>query len=93
MRMRTSTRTAAVLTGLTLALGGTALVAPAAHADIPACTQMVAQTGVQITDAVTAACTRGVVGDLQTCVTGLTDAGVPGGAATGACRAAALEPR
>ncbi|MEV7612754.1 hypothetical protein [Streptomyces sp. NPDC089799] len=92
-RRRTSTRIAGVLTGLTLTLGGTALAAPAVHADIPACTQMVAQTGVEITDAVTAACTRGVVGDLQNCVNGLTGAGVPGGAATGACRAAAHEPR
>ncbi|MFD0267439.1 hypothetical protein ACFVGY_12700 [Streptomyces sp. NPDC127106] len=92
--MRTSTRIAGVLTGLTLALGGTAaLVAPAAFADIPACTQMAVQAGAEMTDSVTAACHRGVVGDLQGCVSGLTAAGVPGGAATGACRAAALEPR
>ncbi|MEU2393483.1 hypothetical protein [Streptomyces sp. NPDC007369] len=77
-----------------LVLGGTAaLAAPTAHADIPACTQMAVQAGAEMTDAVTAACHRGVGGDLQGCVSGLTAAGVPGGAANGACRAAALEPR
>ncbi|MFF1398526.1 hypothetical protein ACFVZD_32515 [Streptomyces sp. NPDC058287] len=91
--MRTSTRVAGVLTGLTLTLGATALTAPAAHADIPACTNMAAQAGVSVTDAVTSACHRGVSGDLQGCVNGLTEAGVPGGAASGACRLAAHEPR
>ncbi|MGZ9930625.1 hypothetical protein ACXNSR_12085 [Streptomyces sp. NC-S4] len=93
MRTSTSTRIAGVLTGLTLALGGAALVAPAAHADIPACTNMAAQAGAEVTDAVTAACRQGVSGDLQGCASGLTAAGVPGGAASGACRQAALEPR
>ncbi|MFJ9643924.1 hypothetical protein [Streptomyces sp. NPDC101206] len=92
--MRTPTRIAGALAGLTLALGGTAaLVAPTAHADIPACTQMAAQAGAEMTDSVTAACTRGVSGDVQGCVSGLTQAGVPGGAANGACRMAAHEPR
>ncbi|WP_327385807.1 hypothetical protein [Streptomyces sp. NBC_01207] len=91
--MRPSTRIAGVLTGLFLSLTGAALVAPAAHADIPACTNMAAQSGAEITDAVTAACRQGVSGDLQGCVSGLTGAGVPGGAANGACRTAALEPR
>ncbi|KOU19021.1 hypothetical protein ADK52_29315 [Streptomyces sp. WM6372] len=88
--MRTSTRVAGVLAGLTLTLGGT-LAAPAALADIPACTNMATQAGA--TDDVTTACTRGVSGDLQGCVSGLTAAGVPGGAASGACRMAAQEPR
>ncbi|MDF6041370.1 hypothetical protein LRD69_04180 [Streptomyces sp. JH14] len=91
--MRTSTRVAGVLAGLTLTLGATALATPAAHADIPACTNMAAQAGVGVTDAVTTACHRGVSGDLQSCVNGLTGAGVPGGAANGACRLAAHEPR
>ncbi|MFD7094109.1 hypothetical protein [Streptomyces xanthophaeus] len=91
--MRTSSRLAGVLTGLTLMLGGAALAAPGAQADIPACTSMAGQTGTEVTDAVRTACTRGVSGDLQGCVTGLTAAGVPGGAANGACRAAAHEPR
>ncbi|MFF3721721.1 hypothetical protein ACFYYM_05030 [Streptomyces erythrochromogenes] len=94
--MRRPIRTAGVLTGLILTLGGivaAAPTAPTAPADIPACTQMAAQAGAQTTDAVTAACRRGVVGDLQGCVSGLTEAGVPGGAANGACRLAASEPR
>ncbi|MEW2583729.1 hypothetical protein [Streptomyces virginiae] len=91
--MRRSVRTAGVLTGLVLTLGGIVAAAPTAPADIPACTQMAAQAGTETTEAVTAACRRGVVGDLQGCVTGLTEAGVPGGAATGACRLAAHEPR
>ncbi|MFD3468383.1 hypothetical protein ACFWWM_18800 [Streptomyces sp. NPDC058682] len=91
--MHMSTRVAGVLTGLFLSLAGATLVAPAAHADIPACTNMAAQAGAEVTDAVTAACRQGVSGDLQGCVSGLTGAGVPGGAANGACRTAALEPR
>ncbi|MFF3558541.1 hypothetical protein ACFYXS_00640 [Streptomyces sp. NPDC002574] len=90
--MRTSIRIAHVLTGLTVALGGVALAVPAAHADIPTCQNMVRQTGVEVSGAVTSACTRGVHGDLQGCVSGLTAVGVPGGAATGACRAAANPP-
>ncbi|WP_411103238.1 hypothetical protein [Streptomyces sp. cmx-4-9] len=91
--MHTATRAVGVLTGLSLLLGGTALVGPAAHADIPACTAMVEQAGVPVTADVTAACKRGVVSDLQGCVSGLTAAGVPGGAANGACRTAVHEPR
>ncbi|WP_411086728.1 hypothetical protein [Streptomyces sp. 061-3] len=89
--MRTSARTAGVLTGLTLALGGV-FAAPAAHADIPACTNMVQQTGVEVSDTVRTACTQGVHADLQGCVSALTGAGVPGGAANGACRMAANPP-
>ncbi|MFD4864244.1 hypothetical protein [Streptomyces sp. NPDC058412] len=91
--MRTSTRIAGALTGLTLALGGAVLAAPAAQADIPACTRMAELAGATASDSVTSACSRGVVGDQQSCVTGLTEAGVAGGAAAGACRAAAHEPR
>ncbi|RSS90422.1 hypothetical protein EF903_12530 [Streptomyces sp. WAC05292] len=91
--MRTSTRIAGALSGLTLTLGGAVLAAPAVQADIPACTKMAELAGATDSASVTAACSRGVSGDLQNCVTGLTGAGVAGGAATGACRAAAQEPR
>lgn len=89
--MRTSARTAGIITGLTLALGGVAFAAPA-HADIPACTNMVQQTGVEVSDTVRTACTQGVHADLQGCASALTGAGVPGGAANGACRMAANPP-
>ncbi|MFF0048617.1 hypothetical protein [Streptomyces sp. NPDC005498] len=89
--MRTSARTAGILTGLTLALGGVAFAAPA-HADIPACTNMVQQTGVEVSDTIRTACTQGVHADLQGCASALTGAGVPGGAANGACRMAANPP-
>ncbi|MFI9805729.1 hypothetical protein ACIHEJ_15415 [Streptomyces sp. NPDC052301] len=90
--MRVPARTAGALTGLTLVLGGVAFTAPAAHADIPACTGLVQQAGVEVSDAVGTACTQGVHGDLAGCVSGLTGAGVPGGAANGACRMAANPP-
>ncbi|MFE4258772.1 hypothetical protein [Streptomyces sp. NPDC056883] len=91
--MRTSTRIAGAVTGLTLILGGAVLAAPAVRADIPACTQMAELAGATSSESVAAACSRGVSGDLQSCVTGLSEAGVAGGAATGACRMAAHEPR
>ncbi|MER6473763.1 hypothetical protein [Streptomyces collinus] len=77
---------------MALALG-TIFAAPAAHADIPACTNLVQGAGVEVSGAVTTACTQGVHNDLQGCVNGLTAAGVPGGAANGACRLAANPPR
>ncbi|MER6435919.1 MULTISPECIES: hypothetical protein [unclassified Streptomyces] len=91
--MSMSTHVAAALTGLTLAFGTAALVVPAAHADIPACTRMAGQAGAGDSGSITSACHLGVSGDLQGCVNGLTAAGVPGGAANGACRLAAHEPR
>ncbi|MGW1722977.1 hypothetical protein ACWCQK_08635 [Streptomyces sp. NPDC002306] len=91
--MQMSARIAAVLAGLALGVGGVALAAPAAQADIPACTSMVQKSGVDVSDVVTTACTRGVHRDLQACVSALTGVGVPGGAANGACRMAADPPR
>ncbi|MFD3326872.1 hypothetical protein [Streptomyces sp. NPDC058701] len=91
--MRTSTRAVGVLAGLALTLGGAALAAPSALADIPACTDMVEQAGVTVTASVRTACYQGVVSDLQGCRNGLAAAGVPGGAATAACLAAPHEPR
>ncbi|MGW1890097.1 hypothetical protein ACWCP6_07470 [Streptomyces sp. NPDC002004] len=89
--MRVSARTAGVLTGLTLVLGGV-FAAPSAQADIPACTRMVQMAGVGVSDTVRTACTQGVHNDLQGCVNALTGVGVPGGAANGACRMAANPP-
>ncbi|WP_327283185.1 MULTISPECIES: hypothetical protein [unclassified Streptomyces] len=87
--MRMSVRITGVLTGLILALGGGAFVA---RADIPACTNLVAQSGVAVSEAVTTACTQGVHGDLTGCVSAMSAAGVAGGAAHGACRMAANPP-
>ncbi|WP_406365114.1 hypothetical protein [Streptomyces sp. NBC_01546] len=73
--MRTSTRIASVLTGLTLALGGAAFTAPAAHADVTACINQV----------------NGSVepnGDNAQCVSGLTAGGVTNGTAVSACKVA-----
>ncbi|MEU4353062.1 hypothetical protein [Streptomyces virginiae] len=60
--MRTSTRVAGVLTGLTLALGGTA---PAAHADATACINQVERElqGGEVPSYVRAACSTGQSGD------------------------------
>ncbi|MGP3684267.1 hypothetical protein ACTVZO_06070 [Streptomyces sp. IBSNAI002] len=91
--MRTSTRIAGALTGLALTLGGAVVAAPAARADISACADMAGQAGATDSGSARAACGLGVSGDLQSCVSGLTGTGVAGGAATGACRAAAHEPR
>ncbi|MFE2324189.1 hypothetical protein ACFXD5_09785 [Streptomyces sp. NPDC059385] len=91
--MRSPIRTAGVLSALALTLGGAVVAAPTVRADIPACTQMAMQAGATDTGSVSAACSRGVVGDLQSCVSGLSAAGVAGGAASGACRMAAHEPR
>ncbi|MFF8729952.1 hypothetical protein ACF073_26240 [Streptomyces sp. NPDC015171] len=90
--MRVAARIACVLTGPALVLGGAVFAAPAAQADIPACTNLVQQSGVEVSDGVRAACTQGVHGDLQGCAKALTQAGVPGGAANGACRLAANPP-
>ncbi|MDX6762152.1 MULTISPECIES: hypothetical protein [Streptomyces] len=92
--MRTSTATptriAAVLTGLALALGGAALAAPAAHADVTACINQVERElqGGEAPDSVRMACYIGLTGDHEQCVTGLTASGVTNGTAVSACRVA-----
>ncbi|MEV7612755.1 hypothetical protein [Streptomyces sp. NPDC089799] len=88
--MRTSTRIAGVLTGLTLALGGAAFTAPAAHADVTACINQVERElqGGEAPDSVRMACYVGLTGDNARCVTGLTDSGVTNGTAVTACRVA-----
>ncbi|MCX5192450.1 hypothetical protein OOK31_00860 [Streptomyces sp. NBC_00249] len=89
--MRTSTRIASVLTGLTLALGGAALTAPAAHADVTACINQVERElrGGEAPDTVRMACYVGLAGDHEHCVSGLTEGGVTNGTAVSACRVAA----
>ncbi|MER5726795.1 hypothetical protein ABT084_00325 [Streptomyces sp. NPDC002138] len=93
--MRTSTRTASriasVLTGLTLAFGGAALTAPAAHADVRACINQVERElkGGEAPEAVRAACYVGVAGAQDECVSGLAESSVTHGTAVAACRVAA----
>ncbi|WP_411103237.1 hypothetical protein [Streptomyces sp. cmx-4-9] len=89
--MRTTTRIAGVLTGLTLALGGVAFTAPAAHADVTACINQVERElqGGEAPDSVRMACYVGLTGDHAKCVTGLTEGGgVTDGTAVTACRVA-----
>lgn len=88
--MRTSTRIASVLTGLTLALGGAALAAPAAHADVTACINQVERElkGGEAPETVRAACYIGVTGAHEECVSGLTAGGVTNGTAVTACKLA-----
>ncbi|MFD3546304.1 hypothetical protein ACFWUW_11945 [Streptomyces sp. NPDC058655] len=86
--MRTSTRIAGVLTGLTLALGGAALTAPAAHADVTACINQVERElqGGEAPESVRTACHTGLSGNHAECVSGLTKSGVTDGTAVTACK-------
>ncbi|MEW2583625.1 hypothetical protein [Streptomyces virginiae] len=89
--MRTSTRVAGVLTGLTLALGGAALTAPAAYADVRDCINVVEEQlrGGEAPSYVVTACKTGQSGGHAGCVTGLTKGGgVTNGTAVTACSAA-----
>nr|WSW59856.1 hypothetical protein OG513_15375 [Streptomyces sp. NBC_00998] len=86
--MRRSARIPGVLAALALALGGLAVAAPAAHADIEACQNIVQLQGAEVTDAIRIACYVGLVGDEDGCAKGLTQAGVAGIVATAACREA-----
>lgn len=87
---RTSARIAGVLTGLALALGGAALAAPAAHADVTACIDQVERElqGGEAPDSIRMACYVGLTGDNDQCVSGLTASGVTAGTAAEACRVA-----
>ncbi|MCP3759431.1 hypothetical protein [Streptomyces sp. TBY4] len=99
--MRTSSRIAGVLTGLTLALGGAALAAPAAQAvpavqaapaDVSACISQVERElkGGEAPAAVRAACYIAVTGAQSECVTGLTEvSGVTKATAESACKVGA----
>ncbi|MCX4784399.1 hypothetical protein [Streptomyces sp. NBC_01264] len=89
--MRTSTRIAGVLTGLTLALGGgAALMAPAAQADVTQCINQVESElqGGEAPDSVSMACYVGLTGDQAKCVSGLTESRVSDATAASACEAA-----
>ncbi|MFF8727166.1 hypothetical protein ACF073_11820 [Streptomyces sp. NPDC015171] len=88
--MRTSARIAGVLTGLSLALGGAALAAPAAHADITSCVNQVERElqGGEAPDSVRMACYVGLTGNHEQCVSDLAKAGVTDSTATSACRVA-----
>ncbi|MBL1104540.1 hypothetical protein JK361_08010 [Streptomyces sp. 5-8] len=88
--MRTTTRIAGVLTGLTLALGGAALMAPAAHADIASCVNQVERElrGGEAPDSVRMACYVGLTGNHDQCVSDLARDGVTNATAVSACRVA-----
>ncbi|MER5603126.1 hypothetical protein [Streptomyces sp. NPDC002265] len=86
--MRPSARIPGILAALALALGGAALAAPAAHADILACENHVQDQGSEVTDAVRMACYHGLVGDRSGCLSGLTEAGTTHATAVEACRQA-----
>ncbi|AWZ10610.1 MULTISPECIES: hypothetical protein [unclassified Streptomyces] len=88
---RTSTRMAGVLTGLALALGGAALTAPAAHADVSACINQVERElqGGEAPASVRASCYIGSAGAQDECVSGLTVDNVTKATAEAACKAAA----
>ncbi|WP_331728168.1 hypothetical protein [Streptomyces sp. NBC_00158] len=91
---RTSTRTPSrivgVLAALALAVGGAALTAPAAHADVRACINQVERElrGGEAPEYVRDACSAGLGGEHELCVSGLTKGGVTNGTAVSACRVA-----
>ncbi|MET9696876.1 hypothetical protein ABZY31_08125 [Streptomyces sp. NPDC006529] len=86
-----SVRLASVLTGLTLALGGAALTAPAAHADVNSCINQVERElkGGEAPEAVRAARYVGVAGAQDECVSGLAESHVTHATSVTACRLAA----
>ncbi|WP_329382020.1 hypothetical protein OG625_18535 [Streptomyces sp. NBC_01351] len=86
--MRSSARIPSLLAGLALAVGGFVFAAPAAHADMKACEQYVAQQNKQVTDAVRQACYEGQLGDQTGCTASLNEAGISKDVATEACRVA-----
>ncbi|MFJ7270644.1 hypothetical protein ACIQV3_29065 [Streptomyces sp. NPDC099050] len=89
--MRTSTRITGVLAGLTLALGGASLAAPAVYAapaDVSACINQVERElkGGEAPASVRASCYIALSGAQDECVSGLTEgAGVTKGTAETAC--------
>ena len=87
--MRPSPRIVSVLAGLALALGGIAIAAPAAHADMGDCTGYLQDRGFDVTDTARTACYYALVGQQSMCVDALTPLGIPGAVATEACRRAA----
>ncbi|WP_374778126.1 hypothetical protein OG756_40195 [Streptomyces sp. NBC_01310] len=86
--MRSSARIPSVLASLALAVGGITVAAPAAHADMKACEQYVADHKGQVTDDVRQACYEGQIGNQTSCSASLTEAGLSKDVAAGACRVA-----
>ncbi|MFK0257915.1 hypothetical protein [Streptomyces sp. NPDC090445] len=73
---------------MALSAGGFVFAAPAAHADIQACEQYVAQQKMQVTNDVRQACYAGQLGDQTSCVSSLEAAGISKNVSTQACRLA-----
>ncbi|MFD3700417.1 hypothetical protein ACFWUZ_30560 [Streptomyces sp. NPDC058646] len=73
---------------MTLALGGVAFTAPAAHADVTACINQVERElqGGEAPEYVHTGCYVGLAGDHERCVSTLTEGGVTNGTAVSACR-------
>ncbi|MGW4686603.1 hypothetical protein ACWEPM_17120 [Streptomyces sp. NPDC004244] len=84
--MRPSARIPSILAGLVLSAAGIALGVPAAHADMQACEQYVAQQKVKVNSDIVQACYVGQGGDQTACVSSLQEAGVSNKAAAHACR-------
>ncbi len=85
--MRPSARIPSILAGLALALGGTVIAAPSAHADVKACEQYVATHDAKVTDGVSEACYQGSIGNQTSCDASLVAVGASKDVAASACEA------
>ncbi|MFJ7592030.1 hypothetical protein ACIQZO_32650 [Streptomyces sp. NPDC097617] len=85
--MRPSARIPSILAGLALALGGVAVAAPSAHADVKACEQYVAKHAPKATDGAAEACYQGQIGNLTSCNASLVAVGASKDVASSACEA------
>ncbi|MFD9480788.1 MULTISPECIES: hypothetical protein [Streptomyces] len=85
--MRPSARIPSILAGLALAVGGTVIAAPSAHADVKACEQYVAKHAPKATDGATEACYQGSIGNQTSCDASLVAVGASKDVASAACEA------